>query len=258
MSKSFPSEDDLSGAAFSLADLQGAYRLNVSQLARGYVQISGISFVSVRGMNGIYIHVFLFCISNVSPRSVVYFPLAVSILARDCLFVGKHAFNKGLYDQAVQWISIAAELARSESNRTTSIGEIEPFLSTAIRVVRSVMMPFLLINIYSLINATINYKEMCLSFFTFKHDEVLERKGPIGENWRTNLEPFDHRRRAKSLRRSKQQQTQRVIDNPLGGLGTNKLLLSESEELEVFFKLCRGEGLRVLSSYWPTSLYHIN
>lgn len=54
ISKSFPNDQDLSGAAFSLAQLQGAYRLNVSQLASGNVQLSDrISFPSVRGLNGI-------------------------------------------------------------------------------------------------------------------------------------------------------------------------------------------------------------
>lgn len=54
ISKSFPNDEDLSGAAFSLAQLQGAYRLNVSQLASGNVQMSDrISFASLRGLNGI-------------------------------------------------------------------------------------------------------------------------------------------------------------------------------------------------------------
>ncbi|XP_046639382.1 prolyl 4-hydroxylase subunit alpha-1-like [Daphnia pulicaria] len=188
ISKSFPNDEDLSGAAFSLAQLQGAYRLNVSQLASGNVQLSDrISFPSVRGLN-----------------------------ARDCLFIGKHAFNKGLYGQAVDWISTAVEVARSENNRSASVSEIKPFLSTAIRV----------------------------------HDDVLEKKGPIGADWRTNPEPFE--RRAKSLSRARrsqeqqQQQTQRMRDityTPLGaghGLATNKSPeWSEWEEMEVFFRLCR-------------------
>jgi hypothetical protein len=88
-----------------------------------------------------------------------------------------------------------------------------------------------------------------------KHDDVLEKKGPIGENWRTNLEPFE--RRAKSLRKARrskeqQQQTKRMRDishNPLGagyGLATNKS--TEWEELEVFFRLCREEESRVYIS----------
>lgn len=54
LSEMFPNEDDLSGAAFSLAQLQGAYRLNVSQLASGSVPISnGISYRSVKRLDGI-------------------------------------------------------------------------------------------------------------------------------------------------------------------------------------------------------------
>jgi hypothetical protein len=49
------------------------------------------------------------------------------------LFIGKHAFNKGLYDQAVQWLQAAEQSAYSEGNKIT--GEIAPFLKTAIRVV---------------------------------------------------------------------------------------------------------------------------
>jgi len=55
------------------------------------------------------------------------------LAGRDCLFIGKHAFNKGLYDQAVQWLQTAVQVAYSEGNET--VGEIAPFLKTAVRVV---------------------------------------------------------------------------------------------------------------------------
>jgi len=55
------------------------------------------------------------------------------LAGRDCLFIGKHAFNKGLYDQAVQWLQTAVQVAYSEGNETAS--EIAPFLKTAVRVV---------------------------------------------------------------------------------------------------------------------------
>ena len=53
-SAGFPTQEDFSGAAFSLAQLQGAYRLNVSQLVRGEVQMTdGASvFPGARGLNG--------------------------------------------------------------------------------------------------------------------------------------------------------------------------------------------------------------
>lgn len=54
ISSSFPTLDDLSGAAFSLAQLQAAYKLNVSQMARGYIQMPGrdLSFPSIDGLDG--------------------------------------------------------------------------------------------------------------------------------------------------------------------------------------------------------------
>ena len=55
-SQIFPTFDDFSAAAFSLAQLHGAYQLNISQLSRGYVQISQesrhVGFASIRGLNG--------------------------------------------------------------------------------------------------------------------------------------------------------------------------------------------------------------
>jgi prolyl 4-hydroxylase len=51
ISKSFPTSDDLSGAAFSLAQLQGAYHLNVSQLASGFFTFKHQIFSSNRPLN---------------------------------------------------------------------------------------------------------------------------------------------------------------------------------------------------------------
>ena len=48
----FPTDEDFSGAAFSLAQLQAAYRLNVSQLARGNFQMSDNVYSSARGLDG--------------------------------------------------------------------------------------------------------------------------------------------------------------------------------------------------------------
>ena len=142
MSAMFPNEDDLSGAAFSLAQLQAAYRLNVSQLASGTVQLSnGISFASVTRLNGIYIFIFIYIHFFVIRHCYTHLPSSYSRnkyifeIARDCLFIGKHAFNKGLYDTAVEWLSAAAQVAPLENNPTASTDDIRPFLSTAIRVV---------------------------------------------------------------------------------------------------------------------------
>lgn len=56
--------------------------------------------------------------------------------ARDCLFLGKHAFNKGYYDKAIEWFEAALERSGSEEVLTAPKDEIEPFLQAAIKVVR--------------------------------------------------------------------------------------------------------------------------
>lgn len=53
MTESFPTFDDFSGAVFALAELQVAYKLNISQFARGEVQHGSNSvFTSAKGLNG--------------------------------------------------------------------------------------------------------------------------------------------------------------------------------------------------------------
>ena len=55
--------------------------------------------------------------------------------ARDCLFVGKHAFNQGYYDKAIDWFETALNHARNHDDDTVSVSEIIPFLEAAIKVV---------------------------------------------------------------------------------------------------------------------------
>jgi len=58
--------------------------------------------------------------------------------ARDCLFLGKAAFNKGLYDRAYNWLQAALQVSESEAmtNKITAEKkEILPFLETTKRVV---------------------------------------------------------------------------------------------------------------------------
>lgn len=74
-----------------------------------------------------------------------------------------------------------------------------------------------------------------------QHDDVWQKKGPFGENWRTKLEPFDSRRRRNVNNFGRRN---RMIDSD--GLATADT--PEWAELEVFFKLCRGELTQVLIS----------
>ena len=51
ISESLPTTDDLSGAAFSLAHLQEAYRLNVTQFAAGNITFEQRSFTNTRPLD---------------------------------------------------------------------------------------------------------------------------------------------------------------------------------------------------------------
>ena len=83
-------------------------------------------------------------------------------------------------------------------------------------------------------------------FWSKKHDDVLEKKGPFGENWRTSSKPFDQRR-VNSLYGAGRspKQTKRMTDTLLGPYGLATRGTPDWVELEVFSKLCRGERLRV-------------
>lgn len=53
LTANFPTFDDFSGAVFALADLQVAYKLNITQFAQGEVQLgSSSTFMSAKGLNG--------------------------------------------------------------------------------------------------------------------------------------------------------------------------------------------------------------
>nr|XP_045585700.1 prolyl 4-hydroxylase subunit alpha-2-like isoform X1 [Procambarus clarkii] len=127
----FPVMEDLHGAAVALVRLQDTYNLNMSTLPAG-------SFIGV----GLTSH---------------EFQSSKSLNARDCLFLGKHAFNKGYYDKAIEWFEAALNTASHEENSSAPTHEIEPFLKAAVKV----------------------------------HDDVLEKRGPRGSDWQTKAVPVD-------------------------------------------------------------------
>ncbi|CAL4097494.1 unnamed protein product [Meganyctiphanes norvegica] len=137
----FPDLDDLHGAAVALVRLQDTYRLNMTTLPAG-------AFTGV----GQHTHEF---------QSVK------QLTARDCLFLGKHAFNKGYYDKAIEWFEAALDLVEGAGDRSVPREEIEPFLTAAMNV----------------------------------HDDILEKRGPRGVDWQTNPVPMD-KTLAKKLRYS--------------------------------------------------------
>ncbi|XP_076317585.1 prolyl 4-hydroxylase subunit alpha-2-like isoform X3 [Tachypleus tridentatus] len=102
-----PTDGDLQGAADALVRLLDTYKLNMSAMIRGIIRSSG-RFPS--------------------------FEAHEQLTARDCLFLGKHSFNQGLYDYAIDWFEAALTKANEEGNRTVSPEEIQLFLSIAISI----------------------------------------------------------------------------------------------------------------------------
>ncbi|XP_069179406.1 prolyl 4-hydroxylase subunit alpha-1 isoform X2 [Procambarus clarkii] len=82
-----PKEEDLQGAAQALVRLHDVYNLNMSQLVRGTVW--GVAS-------------------------------AAEMTAQDCLYMGKHSFNLGMYPRALQWFEEAYTLAGLEGNATVT------------------------------------------------------------------------------------------------------------------------------------------
>ncbi|RWS27155.1 vacuolar protein sorting-associated protein 33A-like protein [Leptotrombidium deliense] len=96
-----PSDDDLNGAALSLIRLQDTYNLTISDLASG----------TIHGVNSY-----------------------VEMTARDCLFLGKHAFNNGYYGLSLEWFHEALTRAHYEGNATAPVDEIIPFYTLAAEI----------------------------------------------------------------------------------------------------------------------------
>ncbi|KAK4307443.1 hypothetical protein Pmani_020792, partial [Petrolisthes manimaculis] len=95
-----PREEDLQGAAQALVRLHDVYDLNMTQLVRG----------NVWGVQS-----------------------AAELTAQDCLYMGKHSFNLGLYPRAIQWFEEAYTLAGLEGNVTITQEQVNLFLNTAIK-----------------------------------------------------------------------------------------------------------------------------
>lgn len=119
-----PDQDDLNGAALALIRLQDTYNLTMSDMASGVIstmnsmiQMSGMCALSTH-CNGTFIHHFL-----------------LPYLARDCLYLGKSAFNNGYYGISLEWFEEALTRAHVEGNITASVEEITPFYQMAVEYV---------------------------------------------------------------------------------------------------------------------------
>ncbi|RWS09826.1 vacuolar protein sorting-associated protein 33A-like protein [Dinothrombium tinctorium] len=96
-----PSDEDLNGAALALVRLQDTYNLNITDLAEGKL-LGQHTYIAMN--------------------------------ARDCLFLGKHAFNNGYYGLAVEWMQEALVRAHREGNITASVDEISTFYQMALEI----------------------------------------------------------------------------------------------------------------------------
>ncbi|KAH9416328.1 hypothetical protein DERP_000833 [Dermatophagoides pteronyssinus] len=97
-----PKQEDLNGAALALIRLQDTYNLSLTDLADGYIMGKDSS---------------------------------IRLSARDCLYLGKNAFNHGYYGHSLEWFDEALVRAYHEGNRTASVDEIIPFYQLAIEYI---------------------------------------------------------------------------------------------------------------------------
>ncbi|UXI20501.1 complexin [Sarcoptes scabiei] len=98
----WPDRGDLNGVALALIRLQDTYNLSMSDLANGLVDDQ---------------HSF------------------IQMTARDCLYLGKNAFNNGYYGHSLEWFDEALRRAHHEGNQTASVDEIVPFYNLAIEYI---------------------------------------------------------------------------------------------------------------------------
>lgn len=99
-----PRADDFNGAALALIRLQDTYNLSITDLSYGKIHRQST-------------------------------PIIMS--ARDCLYLGKSAFNHGYYGHSLDWFEEALHRAHREGNRTATVDEITPFYEMAAQEVCS-------------------------------------------------------------------------------------------------------------------------
>ena len=59
----------------------------------------------------------------------------LELTAQDCLFMGKHAFNAGIYARAVEWFQESYILAGLEGNQTVRQDQVMDFIQHTIKLV---------------------------------------------------------------------------------------------------------------------------
>lgn len=104
---SFPSAEDLSGAAAALIRLQDTYQLETAALARGQIPVH-------------YSH------QTSSPKSISN---NLELTAGDCFELGRHSYGNGDYYHTVLWMQESLHRVQDENPVTADVAEILEYLA---------------------------------------------------------------------------------------------------------------------------------
>jgi len=105
---SFPSAEDLSGAADALIRLQDTYKLDTSTIARGQIPT-----------HYSYLH----------SQNTKFISNDLELTAGDCLELGRHAYNMGDHYHTVLWMKEARDRLQEEQLKTADEAEIVEYLA---------------------------------------------------------------------------------------------------------------------------------
>ena len=131
----FPDESNIEGAFNGLFLLHETYDLNLKEVAAGKIKI---------------------------PGTENYIETDFKLFPKDLKLLGQLSFNRGFYDRAYEFLSVALDLAKENGNEEEA-KDIGFHLQTVMK----------------------------------KHDEILVKKGPRGNDWKTYQLPFDDTLRSK-------------------------------------------------------------
>jgi prolyl 4-hydroxylase len=106
---SFPSAEDLSGAADALIRLQDTYKLDTSSIARGQITTQ-------------YSH-------DLESRHDKFISNDLELTAGDCLELGRHAYNMGDHYHTILWMKEARQRLSEEKLKTADEAEILEYLA---------------------------------------------------------------------------------------------------------------------------------
>jgi len=138
--------------------------------------------------------------------------------AVDCEMLAKLAFNRGFYDRAVEWMETAIWKLKAKEGREPELRHLQ-----------------------------------LLGTMKAKHDQVLVKKGPRGDEWRTFTVPFDKNlAKKKKFKKIKDKRYKFTLNL------TANAAQSDMELWETFNAACRGEGHRHHTLDINTTCYYLH